>query len=115
MKNFFSECYKFNMRCMHPAVVPIQYAVLYMIQSSSYILSPDFISNYKKIDLNEARVLWEMTHTPGTVCIEDIMTLLFNPLSYGKKVIFSLLTVFMFTSAKVWCYIPCFLSSLALS
>jgi hypothetical protein len=42
---------------MHPAVVPIQYAILYMIQSGSYILSPDFISSFKKIDLLEANTL----------------------------------------------------------
>jgi len=57
MKNFFSESYKFNMRCMHPAVVPVHYAILYMIQSGAYILSPDFISNFKKINLKEAGIL----------------------------------------------------------
>ena len=86
LKNFFNECYKFNMRCMHPAVVPIHYAVLYMIQSGSYILSPDFISTYKKIDLSEAKVLWEMVHKPHDVCLADIMQLLFDPRSYGLKV-----------------------------
>lgn len=86
MKNFFNECYRFNMRCMHPAVVPLEYAVLYMIQSGSYILSPDFVSTYKKIALNEAKILWEMTHNPSDVCLQDVMTILFNPLSYGNKV-----------------------------
>jgi len=71
---------------MHPAVVPIHFIVLYMIQSGTYILSPDFVSNFKKIDLNEATVLWHMTFKPAETILEDVMTLLFNPLSYGKKV-----------------------------
>lgn len=74
------------MRCMHPAVVPIHFAIMYMIQSKAYILSPDFISVFKKIDLSEARVLWNMVFNPDDVTLDDVMTLLFNPLSYGKKV-----------------------------
>jgi hypothetical protein len=83
----FSEAYRFNMRCMHPAVVPIYYALLYMIQSAAYIFSPDFISTFKKIDQNEAQILWHMTFNPTEVRIKDVLTLIFNPLSYGKKVI----------------------------
>lgn len=86
LKNMFNECYRFNMRCMHPAVVPIHFCLLYMMQSGSYILSPDFISNFKKVDLNEAGILWKMTHKPSEVKLADVMTLLFNPLSYGRKV-----------------------------
>ena len=91
MKNMFNECYKFNMRCiMHPAVIPIHYAILYMIQSGGYILSPDFISIYKKISLSEAQILWKMTFTPVDTKLCDALTILFNPLSYGKKVSFLL-------------------------
>jgi hypothetical protein len=86
LKNFFNECYRFNMRCMHPAVVPVHYALLYMIQSGTYILSPDFISTYKKISLDEALVLWKMAHTPSETKLNDVLTVLFNPLSYGRKV-----------------------------
>lgn len=75
---------------MYPAVVPIHYAVLYMIQSGSYILSPDFISVFKKIDLDQAKILWEMTHKPQEAVLDDVLTLLFNPLSYGIKVCFIL-------------------------
>lgn len=74
------------MRCLHPAVVPIHYVMLYMIQSGSYILSSDFISVHKKTDLSEARTLWEMVHYPNNVCLSDVMNLVFNPLSYGAKV-----------------------------
>ena len=74
------------MRCMHPAVVPIQYAILYMLQSGSYILSPDFISIHKKIDLTEANILWKMVHKPAQVVLSELMQILFNPLPYGVKV-----------------------------
>lgn len=86
LKNMFNESYKFNMRCMHPAVVPIQYAILYMLQSGSYILSPDFISIHKKIDLTEANILWKMVHKPAQVVLSELMQILFNLLSYGVKV-----------------------------
>ena len=75
---------------MHPAVIPIHYAILYMIQSGGYILSPDFISIYKKISLSEAQILWKMTFTPVDTKLCDVLTILFNPLSYGKKVSFLL-------------------------
>lgn len=88
-KNFFNECYKFNMRCMHPAVVPIHFAVTYMIQSGAYILSPDFISTYKKLSLEEASILWKMTFLPDATTLRDVLSILFNPLSYGKKVTFT--------------------------
>ena len=85
------------MRCMHPAVVPFHCAILYMIQSGTYILSPDFVSNFKKIALNEALILWKMTFVPMDVKLHDVMALLFNPLSYGKKV---LTTVFSMVFLK---------------
>ena len=81
------------MRCMHPAVVPFHYAILYMIQSGTYILSPDFVSNFKKIALNEALILWKMTFVPTDVKLHDVMALLFNPLSYGKKVLTTVFSI----------------------
>lgn len=86
MKNFFNECYRFHARCLFPAVVPIHYVALYTIQSGSYIFSPDFISNFKKMSLNEANILWQMTLKPSETKLHDVLALLFNPLSYGKKV-----------------------------
>jgi hypothetical protein len=85
-RNLFNECYRFNMRCMYPAIVPIQYALLYMLQSGSYILTPDFISNYKKIDLSEAEILWNIVHDPSSATIDAVMKLIFDPRSYGNKV-----------------------------
>lgn len=88
LKNMFNECYKFNMRCLYPIVAPIHYVLLYMIQSGSYILSSDFISVHRKTDLSEARTLWDMVHYPRNITISDVLNLIFNPLSYGTKVLF---------------------------
>ena len=100
MKNIFNECYTFNMRCMHPAVVPFHYAIFYMIQSGTYILSPDFVSNLKKIALNEALILWKMTFVPTDVKLHDVLALLFNPLSYGKKVLTTVFSI-VFLKPKI--------------
>jgi hypothetical protein len=86
LKNIFNEAYRFNMRCLHPAVVPIQYAILYMLQSGSYILSPDFISSFKKMDLSEAQVLWNMVFSPQESTLQGVLSLLFDARSYGLKV-----------------------------
>jgi hypothetical protein len=88
LKNIFNEAYRFNMRCLHPAVVPIQYAVLYMLQSGSYILSPDFISTFKKMDLHEAQILWHMVFLPQESTLQGVLSLLFDARSYGLKVSF---------------------------
>ena len=86
-KNLFMECFRFNTRSMFPATVPIHYTLLYMLQSTDYILSPDFVSNYKKLDFGESEVLWKIVHLPGSATINDVMKIVFNNRSYGKKVI----------------------------
>lgn len=86
MKSLMNDCYRFNMRCMFPAVVPIHYALLYMLQSGNYILTPEFITNYKKVDFEEASALWQIVHDPKSTCISMIMKLVFDSRSYGKKV-----------------------------
>lgn len=85
MKNFFNECYKFNRRCMFPFVVPIQYCIAYMIQSGNYILTPDFISVYRKFDFSEAEVLWDMIHHPLNATVNGVMKIIFDQRSYGKN------------------------------
>jgi hypothetical protein len=56
-----------------------------MIQSSEYVLSPEFISSYKKIDASEAEVVWDLVHDPSSATIESIRCVLFNQLSYNKS------------------------------
>jgi hypothetical protein len=86
LKNMFNECFRFNVRCLHPVQAPIHYVLLYMVQSGSYMFSSDFISAYRKTDYAEARTLWTIVHDPKSATISDVMRLIFNPLSYGRKV-----------------------------
>lgn len=44
----------------------------------NYILTPDFISTYKKIDLDEATILWDVIHDPSSTTVEDIKKLVFD-------------------------------------
>lgn len=78
MKNFFNECFKFNKRCLSPCIVPIEYALTYMVQSGNYVLTPDFISVYRKIDLHEAAILWDMIHQPQNATVAGILGVVFD-------------------------------------
>lgn len=90
-KNFFNEAYKFNRRCFHPCVVPIEFVITYMMQSGNYILTPDFINNtYRKIRLDEASTLWSIIHDPKDTSVDQILNLIFDPKThdnacFGKK------------------------------
>jgi hypothetical protein len=85
MKNLLNEIYRFNQRCLWPVIAPPQFCLLYMVQCGEYILSPDFVSTYKKIDLHELEALWDMVHSPSKATISMIMKLVFDQRSYGKK------------------------------
>lgn len=74
------------MRCMSPAIVPVHYALLYMMQSKGYIFAPDFVSYNKKLDFSETEVLWKLVHFPEKANINMILKLVFDARSYGKKV-----------------------------
>eukprot|EP01031_Cornospumella_fuschlensis_P027563 gene27563-33289_t len=86
VKNLMQELFKFNRRCMMPIIVPVLFGVTYMIQSGNYILSPDFISSYRKIDLHEAEILWGMINKPKDTTVEGVRALLFDPRSYSPKI-----------------------------
>lgn len=79
LKNMFNECYRFSQRCLFPLVVPIDFTLTYMVQSDTYILSPDFIATYKKINLDEAACLWKIVHDCEKTTVADIRKLLFDP------------------------------------
>jgi hypothetical protein len=95
LKNIFNESYKFNMRSLYPVIAPIQFVICYMIQSGNYILTPDFITTNRKIDLSEAETLWKMVFNPKEVNVTDVMKLLFDSRSYGLKVNFFLKYTFL--------------------
>jgi hypothetical protein len=77
-KNFFHECFRFTRRCLFPLIAPIECTITYMIQSENYVLSPEFISTYKKISLDEAAVYWNMIHYADKVTLEDVSAIVFQ-------------------------------------
>ena len=87
MKNFFNESFKFICRCLLPCIVPIEYVILYMMQSGEYIISADMIQSYRKIDLEEANILLQIAVFPQQTTISMIRKLIFDPRSYSPKVI----------------------------
>ena len=61
------------------------YAVLYMIQSSTYIFSSEFATGYnRKLDNVGSHILWGMVYQPKQVTIDHVMYLLYNEQNYGK-------------------------------
>lgn len=62
-----------------------------MLQSKLFILAPDFISSFKKVDVNEASTLWSIVFEPSKTTIEDVFTLVFDQRSYNKNVFFLIL------------------------
>ena len=85
LKQLFHETYKFNMRCMFPAVVPLHYCILYMLQGGEYVLSPEFVSTFKKVNFNESEAYWRILHAPLETTIDDILVLIFNGASFESK------------------------------
>jgi len=57
-----------------------------MLQSGEYILSPDFVSQYKKLSLEETQSLWKIVHDPEGTTVSMVMKLVFDPRSYDPKV-----------------------------
>ena len=94
MKTLLAESWRYANRCLWPLFFPIHYTILYMVmmtelfafhqnymiqvQSSDYILSPEFVSSYKKVDFEEACIMWRLIHHPTSATISDIMKLVFS-------------------------------------
>ena len=85
IKNFFPESWKYSRRCLSPIRFPIQFVLLYMIQSSEYVLSSEFISTYKKIDCHDAETIWTMVHDPSNTTLDMIQQVLFNTLTITRR------------------------------
>lgn len=77
-KNIFNESYKFIKRCLFPCIVPVHYAIMYMLQSGEYMPSSDFIANWKKMDFVDTSVLWQIVWEPTSTTINDVLRLFFN-------------------------------------
>jgi hypothetical protein len=87
-KNLFNEAFRFWNQSMTPVLMPMEYCVLYMLQSKNYTFSADWIASNHKLNLVECNVLWNLVHHPETATLDMVTTLLFDARSYGRKVRF---------------------------
>lgn len=55
---------------------------MFLLLLGNYILSPDFVTQYRKLDLNEANVLWDLIHNPQNATVEDVKKVVFDPRAY---------------------------------
>lgn len=85
MKNLFSECWRYWNRSLRPVLFPIHFCILYMIQCAEYVLSPDFISTFKKIDFNESEIVWNLAHNPSEATLDMIYAVIFNSASINRR------------------------------
>ena len=86
MKNVINEMYKFEQRCLVPAICPPDYLLCYMVQCGEYTFGADMISNWKKLDLEETRILLKVMFFPRQCTVAMIRRLCFNPASFIMKV-----------------------------
>ena len=49
------------------------------MQSGEYILSPDFVSQFRKVGLEETQSFWTIVHDPEATTAAMIMKLAFDP------------------------------------
>jgi hypothetical protein len=84
IRNYMLEVYRFIKRTMDPVIIPIHYALLYMIQSGMYVLSMEFVSVYKKVHFNEAQTILNMIFFPSSTTIDMIKLLIFSVGSFER-------------------------------
>ena len=99
MKNVIVELYKFTQRCLIPAICPPDYLLCYMVQSGEYTFGADMISNWKKLDFEESRILLKIMFFPKLCTVAMIRRLCFNPASFINS--YSLLLFCMINIIKL--------------
>ena len=85
LKNLLPEAYRYAVRALLPVQFPVQVVILYMIQCTDYVLSPEFISNFRKLDAAQAEAMWSIYHAPRTCTLEMIRSLIFNASSWDTR------------------------------
>ena len=95
MKNVIIELYKFTQRCLVPAICPPDYLLCYMVQSGEYTFGADIISNYKKLDYEESRILLKIMFFPKLCTVAMICRHCFNPASFIMKVKIILINIIL--------------------
>lgn len=84
LRSFFLDAFRFNRRSFFPCVVPLDSCVGFMLQSGGYVLSPEFVTMYRKMDYDEASIYWQLVHDPEKTTINDVRTIVFDPRSYER-------------------------------
>ena len=56
-----------------------------MVQSGEYVLSPELVSTYKKVDLKEAETIWNVLFNPRDTTLDMIHCLVFNLMSINRR------------------------------
>ena len=78
LRNIFNESFRFAQRSFWGMVIPIHYIITYMIQSGYYILSPDFLATFKKLNFTDATTLWRLCFDHENTLVTDVLTVLFD-------------------------------------
>lgn len=85
LRNLFKEAFRFSARACSPAHFPLIYVLLYMIQSTEFVLSPEFAQSARKLDLSETEHLWSMIHDPESATVAQVAQVLFDPRTVDSK------------------------------
>mmetsp|Transcript_9309 Transcript_9309/g.13931 ORF Transcript_9309/g.13931 Transcript_9309/m.13931 type:complete len:300 (+) Transcript_9309:72-971(+) len=85
VKNIVAKAYQFIRRSLYPAIPPFLQTVTYMLQTGQYMLSSDFVSVYRKMDLDEAEALWSIIWRPKEATKDATFKILFDPRYTSKK------------------------------
>ena len=78
MRNIFNEAFKFSKRSFPGIVIPIHFIITYMLQSGTYILAPDFIAYFKKMNFDDATTLWNIVFNHEATTVKQVINLLFD-------------------------------------
>ena len=85
LKNLQPAAYPYAVRALLPVQFPVQIVILYMIRCTEYVLSPEFISIFRKLDAAQAEALWTMYHAPKSYTLDMIFALIFNRSSWDSR------------------------------
>ena len=77
-RNFFSEMFKFSMRCLFPCVCPLRIVAMYAVQSAAYIPASDWVRKFSKLDPEEAQALWKSAWNPKIITLVDSDRIFFD-------------------------------------
>jgi hypothetical protein len=84
-RNFFSEMFKFSMRCLFPCVCPLRIVAMYAVQSAAYIPASDWVKKFSKLDPEEAQALWKSAWNPKLITLVDSDRIFFDGFARPRR------------------------------